>query len=53
LKDYCINDVKITRKLYDLGKKQGHLLVPTDHGRSIAKVEFDWKEKIPLGNFLF
>jgi len=53
LKNYCLNDVKITKELYDLGKKQGHLLVPTDHGRSIAKVEFDWNEKIPFGNFLF
>ena len=53
LKNYCINDVKITRELYDLGKKQGYLMVPTNHGRSIAKVEFDWNEKIPLGNFLF
>ncbi len=53
LKNYCLNDVKITKELYDLGKKQGHLLVPTDHGRSIAKVEFDWNKKIPLGNFLF
>ncbi len=53
LKNYCLNDVKITKELYDLGKKQGHLLVPTDHGRSIAKVEFNWHEKIPLENFLF
>lgn len=53
LKNYCLNDVKITKELYDLGKKQGHLLVPTDHGRSIAKVEFDWNKKIPFGNFLF
>lgn len=53
LKNYCLNDVKITKDLYDLGKKQGYLLVPTDHGRSVAKVEFDWHEKIPLGNFLF
>jgi len=53
LKNYCLNDVKITKELYELGKKQGHLLVPTDHGRSIAKVEFDWHKKIPFGNFLF
>lgn len=28
LKNYCLNDVKITKDLYDLAKKQGYLLIP-------------------------
>jgi DEAD/DEAH box helicase domain-containing protein len=50
LKKYCLNDVKITKDLYDLGKRQGHLLVPTDYGREIVKVEFDWQEKMPIAS---
>jgi len=53
LKNYCLQDVKLTKDLYELGKKQGHLLVPTNYGAEIAKVEFDWQEKIPLANTLF
>lgn len=53
LEKYCINDVKITKDLYELGKKQGHLMVPTDHGQKTVKVNFDWLDKIPLANTLF
>ena len=28
LKNYCLNDVKITKDLYDLFKNRGHLIVP-------------------------
>ncbi|MBI3046117.1 MAG: ribonuclease H-like domain-containing protein [Candidatus Harrisonbacteria bacterium] len=48
LKNYCLQDVKITKDLYELGKKQGHLLVPTNYGAEIAKVEFNWQERMPL-----
>jgi len=47
LQKYCLNDVKLTKDLYDLGFKQGNLLVPTNHGASIVKVPFDWHERIP------
>lgn len=53
LEKYCINDVKITKELYELCKKQGHLLVPTDHGKRTIRVKFDWQDKIPLANTLF
>lgn len=53
LKNYCLNDVKITKDLYELGKKQKHLLVPTDHGKSMATVEFNWHEQMPLPETLF
>lgn len=53
LKDYCLNDVKITKDLYELGKKQGHLLVPTNHGAEIVKVQFNWHERMPVMSSLF
>ena len=53
LEKYCINDVKITRDLYELGKKQGYLLAPTNHGAAVVKVEVNWQDRIPLLNTLF
>lgn len=47
LKNYCLQDVKITKELYDLGKRQGYLLVPTNYGQEIAKVAFDWQTRVP------
>ena len=47
LKNYCLQDVKLTKDLYELGLKQGHLLVPTNHGKEIVKVEFNWKHRLP------
>jgi len=47
LQKYCLNDVKLTKDLYELGLRQGNLLVPTNHGASIAKVPFDWHQRIP------
>lgn len=45
LKNYCLNDVKITKDLYDLAKKQGHLLVPKKYSDEILKASFNWKEQ--------
>jgi DEAD/DEAH box helicase domain-containing protein len=50
LKNYCLNDVKITKDLYELGLKQGYLLVPTNYGNEIAKVTLNWREKIPASS---
>ncbi|MDP3901487.1 MAG: ribonuclease H-like domain-containing protein [bacterium] len=43
LRDYCLNDVKITKDLYELTKKQGHLLVPhrTTGEMQKAHIHFD------------
>lgn len=43
---YCLNDVKITKELYDLAKKQGHLMVPKRNSEEISKAHFNWKEEI-------
>jgi len=39
LKNYCLNDVKITKELYELAKRQGHLLVPKRGSDELEKVE--------------
>jgi DEAD/DEAH box helicase domain-containing protein len=44
LKNYCLNDVKITRDLYELAKKQGYLLVPERPTNKLTKVKFHWEE---------
>lgn len=44
LKNYCLNDVKITKDLYELAKKQGHLLVPERDTQEPVKAYFNWQE---------
>ena len=41
LRDYCLNDVKITKELYDLAKKQGYLWVPKRDSDEMEKAIFD------------
>lgn len=40
LKEYCLNDVKLTKELYDLYRKQRFLMVPDKRTGEIVKVEF-------------
>jgi len=44
LKKYCLNDVKITKDLYELILKQDYLIIPSKFHAPV-KVKFDW---IPL-----
>ncbi len=46
LEHYCLNDVKITKELYDLAKKQGHLMVPKKYSEEVVKAQFNWKEEV-------
>ncbi len=46
LKSYCLNDVKITKELYDLARKQGHLMVPQRNNAESVRVPLDWSEKL-------
>jgi len=46
LKEYCLNDVKVTKELYDLANKQGYLMVPQRSSTTPLKVELDWREKL-------
>lgn len=45
LKNYCLHDVKITKDLYDLAKKQGFLLVPQRENPMPTKVELKFEER--------
>lgn len=40
LKEYCLNDVKLTKELYDLYKRQNYLLMPDKRTGETIKVEF-------------
>jgi DEAD/DEAH box helicase domain-containing protein len=46
LKNYCLNDVKITKDLYELAKNRGYLLVPEKGGEGLTKAAFDWREQL-------
>lgn len=43
LKDYCLNDVKLTKQLYDLYRRDGSLVVPLRETGEFAKVTFQSK----------
>ncbi len=40
LKEYCLNDVKLTKELYDLYVSQNYFLMPDKKTGEIVKVEF-------------
>jgi DEAD/DEAH box helicase domain-containing protein len=40
LKDYCLNDVKITKELYEMLKKEGHLWIPKKYSGKMVKWEY-------------
>src|SRR3990167_10417335 len=46
LADYCINDVKITKDLYELIKKRGHLSVPERETGNMLHVNFNIEEPV-------
>lgn len=39
LKEYCLNDVRLTKELYDLSRKQNYLLMPDKKTGEIVRVE--------------
>jgi len=39
LKAYCVNDVKLTKELYDLYQKQNYFLIPDKRSGEIVKLE--------------
>jgi DEAD/DEAH box helicase domain-containing protein len=47
LKDYCQQDVKITRDLYDLIKKQGWLWIPDRFTSKMTKLTIPFAEIVP------
>jgi len=53
LEKYCLQDVLITRDLYELAKKQGYLLIPERWGENTHKVNLTFKDDVPESNTLF
>lgn len=47
LKEYCLQDVKITKEIYDLMKRQGFLWIPERNTVKMAKAYFTFEEEIP------
>lgn len=46
IKKYCLQDVKVTRDLYEYGKKHGHVLFESFIDRKIHSIPVNWKDKI-------
>lgn len=46
LEKYCLQDVKVTKELYDLAKKQKHLLIPQKWNPRHEKVELEIKDAV-------
>lgn len=46
LEAYCLNDVRITRDLYELACKRGHLLIPERFSNDLIKVELNFGDRI-------
>ncbi len=42
LKSYCINDVKITKEVYEYGVRHGHVYYMTRDGSDRRSVEVEW-----------
>jgi len=47
LKEYCLNDVKLTKDLYDLYRKQQYFLIPDKKSGAVIKVHFNEKKQPP------
>ena len=47
LKSYCLQDVKITKEIYELIKKQGFLWIPERNIPQMSKVVFNYVEANP------
>lgn len=48
LKKYCLQDVRLTKEIYDLYRQNHQLLVPDRKGRGILTVDFT-----PISDYLF
>ncbi len=51
LKEYCLNDVKLTKELYDLVRKEGVLKIPKKdsiYSNQLGLFEKDKLEKIKI-----
>ena len=47
LKSYCLQDVKITKEIYELIKNRGYLLIPQRNLPQMIKLPISYKEELP------
>jgi len=47
VKEYCKQDVKVTKDIFDLVKKQGYLWIPQRNSPHMSKVELKYREPEP------
>ena len=52
LKDYCLQDVKVTKELYELIKKQAYLWIPERNSSRMTKLAIEYKEELSAQNQL-
>ncbi len=53
LKEYCVNDVKITKAIFDLIREKGYLWIPDRNTSQMKKLELPYKEEeSPQGQLL-
>lgn len=52
LKEYCLQDVKITKDIYELIKKQAYLWIPERNTSRMTKLTIEYKEEISSQNQL-
>lgn len=53
LKNYCLNDVKITKDLYELAKNQGYLWIPRRNNPQMLKLALSYPEEKSVQAQLF
>ncbi|MBI5732791.1 ribonuclease H-like domain-containing protein [Candidatus Jorgensenbacteria bacterium] len=46
LKSYCLNDVKLTKDLYELIRRQGYIFIPERGSLTLTKVPIELKEEV-------
>ena len=45
LKEYCLQDVRVTKEIFELIKKQGYLWIPERYSSRMTKLAVEYKEK--------
>src|SRR3989344_3637350 len=48
LKEYCLDDVKLTKGLYEHGRDKGEILIEPRYGGGLRKVPVNWQEPQPM-----
>jgi DEAD/DEAH box helicase domain-containing protein len=50
LKKYCLDDVRLTKEIYEFGKKNGLVYYLSKDGTNRLTARVDWKDPAPPAN---